>query len=62
MPDLLLDQGSKKSSSLSFVLDPPLGKDDCKKIRMMMYNYFMPDYYLTFLFNPLAPGNFTVFV
>ena len=36
MPDLLLDQGSKKSSSLSFVLDPPLGKDDCKKIRMMM--------------------------
>ena len=37
MPDLLLDQGSKKSSSLSFVLDPPLGKDDCNKIRMMMY-------------------------
>ena len=37
MPDLLLDQGSKKSSSLSFVLAPCLGKDDCKKIRMMMY-------------------------
>lgn len=31
MPDLLLDQGSKKSSSLSLVLDSLFGKDgDCK--------------------------------